>query len=549
MAKRLAVTFSGAVSLGSYEAGVLYEVLYAIGRHNLQPDMPEDQKIYIDVLTGASAGGLSVALAAQKLLYDGDSLSDPYDNPLYHAWVTDIDLTGLLNCQSDEPADCALFSSNLIQKLSSEYILSRYDGAVPAPVKTHPAVGPEGTVQLGLALSNLNGVDYSRPTLGSGEFTYTRFQDEFIAALGPDTDTKAVWTPIQQAAVSCGAFPVAFRAVDLIRNISCFDAPYLDRTPWTSQTRSFTYTDGGIFQNEPLGLAKNLVDLIDQHQHSSERGYLFVAPDPKASTADGQFTADTANFKNLGGRLVNAIFNQARFHDWIEAEEVNDQIDLFNTRAEQLCKLFQNGTISASAVQAVSQPLLAQFFNSSQASDLAAAREQLIQQFLPEYRQLSGPGGPGQEAADAWIDAILIFELAADLHEKDEMYIYAVTATDKELAGSQLMAFLGFFDQTYRQHDYDVGRTKAQNFLANPSAQKPGPLSTIQYSPQPIRAVDPELANLQISKVSRQKREQLSQSLCNRADILLQELGLSAVLRKTVEEFFVNKKIDAFLGL
>ena len=37
MAKRLAVTVAGAVSLGSYEAGVLYEVLDAIHQHNSNP--------------------------------------------------------------------------------------------------------------------------------------------------------------------------------------------------------------------------------------------------------------------------------------------------------------------------------------------------------------------------------------------------------------------------------------------------------------------------------------------------------------------------------
>ena len=40
MSKKLAITVAGAVSLGSYEAGVLYEVVTAIGEHN---DHPDDQ--------------------------------------------------------------------------------------------------------------------------------------------------------------------------------------------------------------------------------------------------------------------------------------------------------------------------------------------------------------------------------------------------------------------------------------------------------------------------------------------------------------------------
>src|ERR1039457_1145226 len=43
MAKRLAAPVGGAVSLGSYEAGVLYEVLDAIHQHNPTPaTLPDD---------------------------------------------------------------------------------------------------------------------------------------------------------------------------------------------------------------------------------------------------------------------------------------------------------------------------------------------------------------------------------------------------------------------------------------------------------------------------------------------------------------------------
>ena len=86
MPKRLAITIAGAVSLGSYEAGVLYEVLDAIDQHNSHPATPDDQRIKIDVLTGASSGGMTAAIMAHKMLYSGDEFRDPYDNPLYNVW-------------------------------------------------------------------------------------------------------------------------------------------------------------------------------------------------------------------------------------------------------------------------------------------------------------------------------------------------------------------------------------------------------------------------------------------------------------------------------
>jgi predicted acylesterase/phospholipase RssA len=69
MPKKLAVTIAGAVSLGSYEAGVLWEVLDAVKQHNLSKDTAPDDRIVIDVITGASAGGMTAVILAQKLLY------------------------------------------------------------------------------------------------------------------------------------------------------------------------------------------------------------------------------------------------------------------------------------------------------------------------------------------------------------------------------------------------------------------------------------------------------------------------------------------------
>jgi hypothetical protein len=54
MAIRFAITVAGAVSLGSYEAGVLYEILDALAQHNA--GIPDDQKNLVDVLTGPLCG-------------------------------------------------------------------------------------------------------------------------------------------------------------------------------------------------------------------------------------------------------------------------------------------------------------------------------------------------------------------------------------------------------------------------------------------------------------------------------------------------------------
>jgi predicted acylesterase/phospholipase RssA len=75
MAVRLSIIVAGAVSLGSYQAGVLYEVLDAIAQHN--SSAPEASTILIDVLTGASAGGMCATVLAQKLMFEASALTDP----------------------------------------------------------------------------------------------------------------------------------------------------------------------------------------------------------------------------------------------------------------------------------------------------------------------------------------------------------------------------------------------------------------------------------------------------------------------------------------
>ncbi len=142
MPRRVAITIAGAVSLGSYEAGVLYEVLEALRRHNTAAKT-EDDKIYIDVITGASAGGMTAAMAAQRLLYDAASLSDPRKNAFYEAWVARISLWSLVKMKWKENIWDSLLSSDLIERLGREFLIDplrqrKRSGGKIADV--HPAI-------------------------------------------------------------------------------------------------------------------------------------------------------------------------------------------------------------------------------------------------------------------------------------------------------------------------------------------------------------------------------------------------------------------------
>ena len=155
MAKKLAVTIAGAVSLGSYEAGVLWEILDAIRQHNLSPKTLPDDKIVIDVITGASAGGMTAVILAQKLLYSGGEFKGPSDNPLYNTWVKGISLAGLQNTGREENALQSVFSSDLIKTISEQLIMARYKNGAPPPAVAHPAV--DSQLSVGVALTRFKG--------------------------------------------------------------------------------------------------------------------------------------------------------------------------------------------------------------------------------------------------------------------------------------------------------------------------------------------------------------------------------------------------------
>jgi hypothetical protein len=451
----------------------------------------------------------------------------------------------LLPLRKGESADQSIFSSEYVNGLARQFLLGRYTQAPPPPV-SHPALTPTGALRLGLALSNLNGVDFARPLLTGGTFNYTEFQDHIAFYLDAATDQSVTWARIASAAVSCGAFPFAFRSGKLTRDIKDYNSPFL--APWPAPNRDFTYSDGGIFQNQPLGLAKEFVNSLDHHQETETRSYLFISPRPVDPTYSA-ISADNSVFKVMLGALINAIYNQAGFQDWIEAESINDAVSLLNRRALELKRLFENDILKAADIQSLTARLLAQFQLSPTALD--AARTQLRTQFKTEFEQLSL--SMGVQTANVWIDSVLILELAADLHEKDEMYIYQIAADRKDLAGAGVFAFMGFLYRGFRDHDYDLGRQKAQNFLSGIDQISKGKLPKVRFVPRPIHPVQPTPSGgftpAMIPKQSRQKLfEALSQAVDN---ALIQEglTGLKSLVRKGIVSFYIDGKIKKMLGL
>jgi predicted acylesterase/phospholipase RssA len=508
MPKRVAITIAGAVSLGSYEAGVIYELLEAFRGHN-QRTQDRDARIYVDVLTGASAGGMTAAMLAQRLMFDGGSMgSDARDasgdrvcahsNPLYHAWVERVSLEGLAKMQRDERKLKwhSLLSSDLITKIGNEMLVDWLAAGKPMS-GPHAAVecdanGVPLPLDVGLALTNLNGVDYQLPVAGNpdGGFNYTRGVDQMLFRVqSGDRGAAAMWQRLRGGAVACGAFPAAFRSQALERKCS----EYGKRVPvppamgelgethvvWDGpDPKPFAYCDGGVLQNQPLGIAKNFVDARvraaqdannpDAHEIADERLYVFVSPNAVKSDAQKNLKAENLTIGRELIELFHTYIRQSQFHDWIIAEGLNTQIDVLDKRATQLADQIALGGLNVEALKTSAAQLNGLLITDTGQRQKTVDR--LQKQYAKEYANVLGK--QGQTAADAFIQAMATLESAADLGLRDKMQIVAVMANGRtELAGSGIAAFVGFFSEEFRKHDYWVGRVKTRQYLVRPDVK------------------------------------------------------------------------------
>jgi predicted acylesterase/phospholipase RssA len=581
MPQKLAIAISGAVSLGSYEAGVIYEIIEAIAQHNGHPDTTPEQRIEIDVVTGASAGAMTACILVQKLMFEAEALRQPYANALYGPWVEDVDISNLLNLRPDEDPNFSILSSDQIADIGYRYILQRYDSGQPTPRQRHPAGA--ASIRLGVALSNLTGVDYAveitdfpdinNPGNRSRRlFTYTRHQDFLTYEVKDDEadDTAEVWQILEQAARSSGAFPFAFRLLQLNRQGS---DPSFARSVLSAGAYSFAYTDGGVFENEPLGLAKDLVDEIDvNHQDHHNRFYLYISPGAKSSAANPDIQADNATYLKTGAALAGAIFTQARFQNWVTTSQINQKIRQFEQQSKELSNMLLKSPQLHLSFSSVADSLLEVLYCEGTAGEqqqqLEADRDRLRQQFTEEYDRLvygitqtelePNVLVSGETVAESWLKLVQALEKVQNLGTKDVMTVYAITSGDGELAGEQLFAFGGFLDQSFRDFDYNIGRRKATLFLQKLQAlhqqgKSEGQLYLLNFEAgQVIPPIDSSLSQVDLDRVPRQTRLALKAQLMDRGERIVESLEQRIWVRwllKLSLKTFLGKKLNELLKL
>src|SRR5438477_10397180 len=341
---RVAITISGGVSLGSYEAGLTWGFIRYLRASDAAPDLA--------AVTGASAGAANALVAAARWCQDQAEMRDEQpDTNLFHDLWAPVGLEDLL------PDDRSAFNSTdaILTAAPLERAFQRLRAHIfgPSSVRFRPGCA----VAIGLTVTR------DRPeerTVAGLRARVQRFVIPWRFEVDPEGQARIVSAPVTsardvgdaqlvlaeprgvaglgplqatQAALASGAFPFAFRSRQLcdcslrcpeeevardgvcdgpevgerITSLSCEAIP----PAGSRQLCKRAYIDGGIFDNAPIGVA---VDLAEGWSAVSlpfgPTAFIFVDPDHRrlSPVVDRRMSSNIA----VSAQLITDLIGTAR---------------------------------------------------------------------------------------------------------------------------------------------------------------------------------------------------------------------------------------------
>lgn len=329
-------------------------------------------EVKLKVLAGASAGGMTAGLTAGLLGMQFQSVTaqpssdrpaSPLNNNLYRSWVNTIDIVPLLGTKDLDDGNLlvqsVLDSSILLDIADSAFQFERPDDRVTRPYVSDP-------LHILLTVTNLRGVPYAPsfenwPKTQQYEMMVHADNMHFILSPSEPSDkgnfwlkpydftNPDTWGVLQTAALATGAFPVGLAPRLLKRSPSQYKTrqwampgpheenghhyceywqaippnwPTMDQAVKDADAdgKSFSYeflsVDGGVMNNEPLDLARQVltgsVGTDPSAGDQATRAVIMVLPFPNAAPFPTDYVGRTSLFKLLP-TTFNALISQARF--------------------------------------------------------------------------------------------------------------------------------------------------------------------------------------------------------------------------------------------
>ncbi|MDT3703257.1 MAG: patatin-like phospholipase family protein [Thermincola sp.] len=436
--KKIALVFSGAVSLGSFEAGVACEIVKYIQTN-------DDPGFEVDVIVGSSAGALTGALMAIALVYGLDPAI------IEEAWRS-VKLDDLLRL---EKGDKSILSSSRVEKLIARYV------AKPSGPRKLLQTGK--AIRLAVVVTNLDGIHYEIHRSRGEEFAVSAigYEDAMRFTLTPEF---ADWEKLRSAVRASSAFPAAFEHKTITRTHRELRKKTKYRFP-TAEPTAFHYSDGGIVNNQPLNKAIEVVNElpVPDSGNGSQRVFLVVDPAPPKG---GIKKNDYGVFDVVSKAVWTIPRNQTLYKDLLLLEKVNQRLHWKNSFVSAMADIWDAGGISADKAQALDRLCrdVAGFKGQAMmgiepAEYLRMEEERITNAYRPEIQKVNNP--------DPFIKYCFLLEHVADLRNKHEISVEMISPQnpEQELAGVIFGNFGGFLDAGFMKHDFNVGRTYAERWL------------------------------------------------------------------------------------
>jgi hypothetical protein len=375
---RIGLNMAGAVSAGAYTAGVLDFLIEALDAWYDERDRQKSlhgadistwevpaHDVSLEVLSGASAGGMCAAISAVSLQEQFEHVTTTAPtatapvNRLYDCWVRRIDIDSLLGTAdlTQEPH----VVRSLLDCTPIEQIADVAIAANPTRKTARPWVSPE--LELILTVTNLRGIPYSVDPSNNGSFEerINYHADEmdfrFVPSLNADAANSLplvyppapgdAWPDLKQAAMATGAFPgmlaprILSRAADYYRHkqwvlnnpnpssvttsgcqIATTVAPSWDNRTVPAQF-DIVCADGGVTNNDPFECARQYLvrqagggpsDHNPRQATSANAAVISVAPFPGDDAFDPSYNAtQQSSLVNSILALVPTFLTQTRF--------------------------------------------------------------------------------------------------------------------------------------------------------------------------------------------------------------------------------------------
>jgi len=444
----IGLVLAGAVSAGAYTAGVidfLFEALDRWTEAKARGENVPQHDVKIRVISGASAGGMTAAIAAASIyskLWQQPS-PPPGRSIAYRSWVEKIDITGLLGSTDMSGKNGSFYSlldSTVIDQIADTALNVNFE---KKEWRQLPYICD--SLKLYVTLSNLRGLPYAIKMGGEtglpfGMYNHMDYHYMEISRKeeGRNQETGA-WENLKAAAIATGAFPVGLSPRIIKRKADYYDdrlnadgsdlSPFLQLNRQKDREYDFIAVDGGMLNNEPIELAEAALFGRDRDKRTKVRQLSDeILELSKNKTQENQDNIHTKK-KELAREASSAVIVVDPFPTFIRESEDP------KAGSQTLMRIL-GPIVNALMAQSLFRPK----------EILRAANDDVINRFLiAPVRQFvtdefNNPTpqekSSGQAAADKY-----------------------------PIASGFLGGFGGFLSEAFRRHDYELGRRNCQRFL------------------------------------------------------------------------------------